>query len=189
MTDQSTAIEYQMNTIMIPTLWSVIVDVVVNISAPFTILQRTVPGIMFSRYHGFFEVHFVEQGFATLIAQNFLLQRSILTMADMQSYIDDLQRKLVTYELAVEAYDEFVSKQSLESGGDIRSILLDPNHRDFQRVVEDFVQDPASVTPDTTISTDPDTLRALVQACRTATLARIRAFKRDLEDVGATTLI
>jgi hypothetical protein len=110
-------------------------------------------------------------------------------MADMQSYIDDLQRKLVTYELAVEAYDEFISKQSLESGGDIRSILLDPTHRDFQRVVEEFVQDPASVAPDTTISTDPDTLRALVQARRTATQARIRAVKRDLEEVGATTLI
>ncbi|KAG0222532.1 hypothetical protein BGX31_009080, partial [Mortierella sp. GBA43] len=105
-------------------------------------------------------------------------------MNDTPSIIAHLHRKFVTYELAIDVYDEFIKKLSLKSKGDIRSILLDPNHGDYLSVIEDFVQDPSTVAPDTTISTDPKSILPVVYARRTAALDKIRAVRKELEELG-----
>ncbi|KAG0209151.1 hypothetical protein B0O80DRAFT_425830 [Mortierella sp. GBAus27b] len=109
-------------------------------------------------------------------------------MADNQTTIDDLQRKFMTYELAIDIYDEFLRKRTLASGADIRSVLVEPTHDQFLRVIEDFAQDPTSVAPDTEISTEPESLRALVQARRIATFERYMLIKEQLHNLGETTL-
>ncbi|KAG0209150.1 hypothetical protein B0O80DRAFT_425831 [Mortierella sp. GBAus27b] len=109
-------------------------------------------------------------------------------MADMRSYIDAQKRKLVLYEVALGLYDEYIRKQTLRPGADIRSILIDPSNENFLRVVDDFVQDPSSVLPDTEILTEPETLIHLVTARRNATQVRIRLVKEELNTLGVATL-
>lgn len=98
--------------------------------------------------------------------------------------ISQLQRTIIIYEMALDVYDEFIAKGSLESGGDIRAMMSDPGHPEFAQEVERFVQDPASCTPTDVLPLA--TLPGRVQTNRTAASVRLRGLRTELDDLGVS---
>lgn len=108
-------------------------------------------------------------------------------MEDTSFQIAELQRTILIYELALEVYDEFIAKGTLESGGDIQAMMLDPGHPEFVQVVERFLQDPANCTPTNFLSLD--VLLALVQQHRITASVRMTRLKAELADLDGTNLL